>query len=146
MRLQIITILSLSFALAGSTAIAGPKIDMKPGLWRITAKMSMAGQAMPEMSHEQCLTKKDLVPDASKTAMPGANCKNKFKIKGNVVTWKTTCKLDNGGKTTAKGKALYSGTKVTGTVEMSTKIPEMEEPMVGTVEFKGKRIGACKSK
>lgn len=57
----VVIFMAVSF-LHPSLSFAEP--DMREGLWEITVKMDMPGMPMqmPAMTHTQCITKKDLIP------------------------------------------------------------------------------------
>ncbi|MBW1893021.1 MAG: DUF3617 family protein [Deltaproteobacteria bacterium] len=119
---------------AASIAFAGPNI--KEGKWEMTTKMEMAGMPMemPAVTHTQCLTKKDLVPQ---NAPDDQKCEPvKTKINGNTVTWTINCNSE-GGPAKGSGKITYSGDSFKGTVKMKQGGMDM------TSHITGKYIGKC---
>jgi hypothetical protein len=122
--------ISISFAASG--------LNMQEGLWEITTKTQMPGMDMPPMTHTQCLTKKDFVPQGSK--QPGQECNiTNVKVIGNTVTWSIDCE-SQGGKMKGTGKTTYSGNSFKGTMTMS--MPQVN--MNITSQICGRRIGDCK--
>jgi hypothetical protein len=110
--------------------------NMKDGLWEITIKMEMAGMPMemPEMTHTQCITKDNAVPD---TSPPDQKCKMiNNQIKGDTVTWEMECDTPQGPAHT-KGTVTYSGDTFAGTVDMNMG------QMVMTQKMRGRRVGDC---
>ena len=89
-------------------AFAGSDINFKPGKWEVTTTMKMAGgMEMPPQTFTQCMTKEDMVPQ---NTQPGQECEmTETKHSGNTITWKTTCKTDQGNMG-GSGKIVYSGT------------------------------------
>ena len=51
--------------LAGTNCLAGSGPNLQEGLWEITSKMEMMGMNIPTVKHNQCITKKNAVPDSS---------------------------------------------------------------------------------
>ncbi len=129
-----ITIFSIT-----SFAFAGSKINMKEGKWEITTKMEISGMpmSMPPMTHTQCLTNKDLVPQSSQTDQE-CNITDQ-KISKDTVTWKVTCK-GQGGESKGTGKITYKGDSFNGIIKVTTVQPKMEM----TSQVSGRRIGNCK--
>ena len=128
-------VLSTSF----SISIAGSALDMKEGKWEITTQTEMVGMSMkmPPMTHTQCLTKKDFVPQDSQQ---GKECKiTDTKVMGNTVTWTVKCH-GHGGGATGTGKITYSGNSFEGTFEMVTDQSNMR--MIS--HMSGHRLGDCK--
>ena len=120
---------------SASVSYAGPNI--KEGKWEITTKMEMPGMPMkmPPVTHTQCLTQKDMVPQDTK---PGQECKiADLKIKGNTVSWTITCNSGQGGPVTGTGKIAYEGKTMKGTMKMKQSGMEM------TSHISGKFIGKC---
>ncbi len=115
-------------------------VNMKPGKWEISTKVEMTGMAMemPPMTHTQCITKEDLVPQ-NKDYKGDDQCKVKStKIKGNTVSWEIECTGEQ-GKTTGNGEITYSGTTFKG--ETLLKMPQN---MTMKSIMTGKRVGECK--
>ena len=129
---SIILIAAISISCGGS----GP--DINEGLWEITTKMNMQGMDMPPVTHTQCITKNDLVPQGSE--QPGQECKiADVKASGNTVTWIMKCN-GKGGEVTGTGEITYSGNSFKGTMTIS--MPQANMKM--TSNLSGKRIGKCK--
>jgi len=110
--------------------------DIKEGKWEITTKMEMKGMSMemPAVTHIQCLTKNDFVPQD-----PGANQKCepvKSKVSGNTVTWSIKCNGE-GGPMSGNGKVTYSGDGFKGSMNMKQGGMDM------TSHISGKYIGKC---
>jgi len=79
---SVILLATVSFSLAGS------KPNVKAGKWEVTTRMEMPGMQMnmPPMTHTQCITENDYVPQ---TSQPGEECKiTKTRVSGDTVTWR----------------------------------------------------------
>jgi hypothetical protein len=117
------------------------KPDLREGKWQVSAQMDMAGVPfkMPPMVYEVCLSQKDIVP-TDKTQQ--SNCKLVGpKIKGNTVSWTSTCQQEDGSPATSNGSITYAGETFTGTI--SVKITG-DQPMDVLNTLTGKYLGACK--
>jgi len=126
----------LMAAISISCADSGP--NMKEGLWEITTKMQMQGMDMPPVTHTQCITKNDLVPQGSQ--QPGQECKiTDVKTSGNTVTWTMKC-TGQGGEVIGSGEITYSGDRFKGTMTITMSRGNMEM----SSHLSGKRIGKCK--
>jgi len=133
-----IKLFALSAILLGafSISLAGSGPNMKDGLWEITTKVEMPGMPMkmPSMTHTQCITSENAVPDSSQ---PGQECKIfENHVDGDTVTWRMECDTPE-GKASANGKIVYSGETFKGTIEMSMQGMKMLQQM------SGRRIGEC---
>ena len=126
----------LCFTISISFAGSGP--NMQEGEWEITTKVEMPGMPMnmPPVTHRQCLTKNDLVPQNSQ---PGNECKiSNVKVSGDSVTWVMQCK-GQGGETKGTGEITYSGTSFKGVIKMTVVQADMQM----TSKINGLRIGNC---
>lgn len=136
-------ILALPFLAASAAAVAQGAPNMEEGNWEITAKMEMPGMpfAMPPTKHNQCMTKKDLVPDSSQK---GQECSTlEHKVTGNTVTWRMRCK-DKEGTMEGEGRITYAGKSYEGT--MKTRMKEKGgEMMEMNFQYKARHTGPCKS-
>lgn len=141
MRLGITTAVSIVFSLfLGSIAYAEP--NMQEGMWEITSKTEMPGMPMemPPMKFNQCLTKKDIVPQKKEK---NEDCKMvSTNVDGNTVTWVMQCRMKD-GTMDSTGKITYKGNGFDGVVKavMNTKDTGKMEV---TQQMSGRRIGDCK--
>ena len=127
--ISIVLLFTVSFSFA-----EGP--NMEEGLWEITTKMKMKGMSLPPMTHEQCLTEDDLVPQSGD---PNSECEIlESDMSGNTVTWTMECTGEN-GTMTGTGKITYRGDSFKGTVKMTLE----ESNMQMTSHMNGRRIGDC---
>jgi hypothetical protein len=119
-------------------ALAG--VNMQEGLWEITTQMEMPGMPMqmPPMTHTQCITKKNMVPQKPKNNECQLIQSN---IKGNTVYWTIKCE-SNEGIIVSKGKVTYRGNTFDGTIETTINDPSQGK-MKMTNHIKGRRIGEC---
>ncbi|MBI5213212.1 MAG: DUF3617 family protein [Nitrospirae bacterium] len=96
----------LVFSLLSATlSFAEP--DMRDGFWEITVKTDMPGMPMqmPPMTHTQCITKKDLIPQKPEK---NQNCKIiNSKTSGNTVSWTIQCRDKEGTTAESSGKVTY---------------------------------------
>lgn len=117
--------------------------DMREGLWEITVKMDMPGMPMqmPAMTHTQCITKKDLIPQKPEK---NQDCKTiSSKTSGNTVSWTIQCRDKDGTTAESSGKVTYKGDKFDGIIDMTVKQPGQGK-MKMTQRISGKRIGECR--
>ena len=121
-----------------SLSLAGSKPNIKPGKWQVTTKMEMPGMQMnmPAMTHTQCITENDYIPQ---TSQPGEECKiTKTKVSGDTVTWTIHCR-GQGGEMNGTGSVTYRGVSFEGKVTMSMAPSGMSM----TIYTNGRRIGEC---
>ncbi|HYA31153.1 MAG TPA: DUF3617 family protein [Thermodesulfovibrionales bacterium] len=116
--------------------------DMQEGMWEMTMKTEMPGMPMemPPMKFNQCLTKKDMVPQKKEK---NEDCKMvNTKIDGNTVTWVMQCRLKD-GTMDSTGKITYKGNGFDGDIKaiMNTKDTDKMEIIQ---HMTGRRIGDCK--
>lgn len=125
--------------LAAATAVQSSP-DMQEGLWQITTTMEMPGMPMkmPPMTHTQCITKNDLVPQTQQ--QPGQQCQvSNLKMIGNTVSYDVVCKTQN-DEMKGHGEATYSGGSMSGSMTM-TLTSQGGAQM--TYRYTGKRTGPC---
>ena len=135
----IIRLFTLSAILLSTFSIsfAGSGPNMKDGLWEITIEIEMPGMPMkmPAMTHTQCITSENAVPDSSQ---PGQECKIiENHVDGDTVTWRMECNTPE-GKAEAAGEITYTDDTFKGTIKMNMQGMEMLQ------KLSGKRIGECK--
>ena len=129
---SVVLLATVSFSLAGS------KPNVKPGKWEVTTRMEMPGMQMnmPPMTHTQCITENDYVPQ---TGQPGEECKiTKTMVSGDTVTWTMHCRGE-GGEMNGTGTVTYRGNSFEGKISMSMAPSGMEM----TIFTSGRRIGEC---
>lgn len=117
--------------------------DMREGLWEITVKMDMPGMPiqMPAMTHTQCITKKNLIPQEPEK---NQDCKTiSSKTSGNTVSWTIQCRDKDGTTAESSGKVTYKGDKFDGIIDMTVNQPGQGK-MKMTQRISGKRIGECR--
>ncbi len=137
---KLIFLLLVIFVTLGLTSCSsGP--NMKEGKWQITSDISMKGvpMKMPAMTHEQCLTKKDMIPQSGQKGEGSCTVSNQI-INGDTVNWEVVCKNAN-VESTSKGSITYSGDSFKGTIEMTIAGGPMT--MTGTTTLSGKYLGSC---
>ncbi|NLC71732.1 MAG: DUF3617 family protein [Desulfuromonadaceae bacterium] len=118
-----------------------PEVNMKEGLWEITSEFKMPGMpmAIPPMTHQQCISKKDLANAMNQAGQENQQCRTaNLTIKDDKVTYDIEC---GAGENATRGHAVfaYSSEKMTGT--MKTSGPQGMET---TTNFTGRRIGDCR--
>ncbi|HDP24790.1 MAG TPA: DUF3617 family protein [Deltaproteobacteria bacterium] len=120
-----------------STAFAaGP--NMNPGKWEITTQTEMAGMpmSMPAVTHTQCITGDELIPQSQEA---NQECQvSDIKFSGDTVTWKIVCSGQN-GRMEGTGSVTYRGDTMEGTMDMIISGANMQV----TNKISGKRIGNC---
>lgn len=116
--------------------------NMEEGNWEVTIKMEMVGMpmAMPPQTINQCLSKKDDVPDMSQR---GEKCVLKdHKVEGNTVRWQMQCK-GREGTMEGTGRITYAGKTYEGAMQM--KMSEAGgEAMAINYQMQGRHTGACR--
>ena len=134
--------LSCLFAALAVPALAAPAPNMEEGNWEVTMKMQMEGMpfAMPPMKVNQCLTKKDMLPNAS--ADKNSCDVKEQKVSGDTVTWRMVCK-DPEGTTENEGKITYFGKLYEGTMHTKTTPKQGGETMSASYQLQGRHTGAC---
>ena len=124
-----------------AAAFAEP--NMQDGKWEMTIKMDMPGMpgGMPPMTFNQCLTKKDMVPQQKQKETDCKMISNK--VEGNTVTWVMQCRHKDGSTTDSDGKITYKGAAFDGVINMAMKDGKRGGTKM-TQKISGKRIGDCK--
>jgi hypothetical protein len=131
-------IVSVILLATASFSLAGSKPNVKPGKWEVTTRMEMPGMQMnmPPMTHTQCITETDYVPQ---TGQPGEECEvTRTRVSGDTVTWTMHCH-GKGGEMNGTGKVTYQGDSFKGEISMSV----VQTGMSMTIHTNGVRIGAC---
>lgn len=115
--------------------------NMQEGNWEVTVKMEIEGMpmAMPAQTVNQCVTKKDLVPDMSQQDQ---DCiVREQKVVGDTVTWRMQCKGKE-GTMDGEGRIKFAGKSYTG--EMRLRMTEKSgEVMTMKNSMQGKHTGPC---
>jgi hypothetical protein len=118
--------------------------NLKDGMWEITTNMEMPGipaGSMPAQKINQCITKKDSVPQKPEKE---SECKMiSTKVVGDTVFWNMQCRMKDGSKIDSEGTATYKGDKFDGVTNMTMSQPG-EKAMKMTQRMSGRRIGECK--
>jgi hypothetical protein len=131
-------IVSVILLATASFSLAGSKPNVKPGKWEVTTRMEMVGMQMnmPPMTHTQCITETDYVPQ---TGQPGEECEvTRTRVSGDTVTWTMHCR-GKGGEMNGTGKVTYQGDSFKGEISMAV----VPTGMSMTIYTNGRRIGAC---
>jgi hypothetical protein len=121
-----------------SFSFAGSKPNVKTGKWEVTTRMEIPAMQMnmPPMTHTQCITENDYVPQ---TSQPGEECEiTKTRVTGDTVTWAMHCR-GGGGEMRGTGTVTYRGDSFEGKISMSMAPSGMEM----TIYTNGRRIGEC---
>ena len=115
---------------------------MQEGNWAVTMKMEMVGMpvAMPPVNTNQCVTKKDLVPDMSKGDQ-GCVVKNQ-KVNGDTVTWQLQC-TGKDGTMEGDGRIQYGTGTYDGDMLLSMSDKSGGAPMQIKYKMHGKHTGPC---
>lgn len=109
--------------------------QMKPGKWRMTSRVEMAGVpfALPAQTITRCFSKmKQAVTPQNKNA--GCRMED-YSVSGNTATWKLVCK--NATAMTGESTISAGGTSIRGKTTMVTGGRKM------TTTMSGKWIGPC---
>lgn len=138
---RIVLVVAIAVSFCWTTA-AVADVNMQEGMWEMTMKTEMQGMPfeMPPMTFNQCMTKKDVVPQKKEK---NDDCKMiSTKIEGNTVYWKSQCRTKE-GTVDSDGKITYSGGSFNGVVK-SIMNDARSGKMEVTNHMSGKRIGDCK--
>ena len=140
-RAVMIVFVLMSFFLVPSHAV---EPNLKDGMWEITTNMEMLGMpagSMPAQKINQCITKKDSVPQKPEK---DSECKMiSTKVVSDTVFWNMQCRMKDGSKIDSEGTATYKGDKFDGVTNMIMSQPG-EKAMKMTQRMSGRRIGECK--
>ena len=121
--------------------VAWARINLNPGKWKITTKTEMTGMGnidMAPITHTQCLTEADLVPQSKEASN---ECQiSEIHQHGNTVSWKIICS-GQGGQMVGTGQVTYNGDSLHGTMDMDITGAGMHVKNIIT----GRRIGECDS-
>lgn len=137
-------ILAAAVAIFFSASVYAGGLNVQPGLWEMTTKMTMKGApfAMPPQTKtvKQCLSKNQAEhPWKNMQAHQSKDCKfTDLKITGSSASWKMRC--TNG--TQGEGVYIFDGpTRMHGRMDLNMKTPQ------GTMKMhavsSGHRIGSC---
>jgi phage tail tube protein FII len=139
-KMSLLLLLGFSFFLVACQADK-PKVDMEEGLWEITTEVKMEGMPfqMPPVTHTQCITQEDLVPDTSQAEQTEQKCEvTNLKVKGNTVTYDLTCAGDD-HKMTSHSSITYEKDRMQGSMTATMEPNNMTMGYTMT----GRRIGDC---
>jgi hypothetical protein len=133
MRKYVLSALLAAAVIVPSYAADSPQ---KPGKWKITVQMEMAGMAMPPMNFEKCITAEDLKdPQKAVPTDPKSKCTvGDYKIDGKKITWTVDCPAQ---KTHGNGEMTFSDDQYTGWMKLAVQDHEM------TTKYSGKWMGEC---
>jgi hypothetical protein len=123
------------------TAGATAEMDVKSGLWesRIESVIEGLPVSPPPMTHRNCVTEEDLVPQMES---PGQECEVlEHEVSGKTVNWRVQCQQD-GMTMIGTGRITYSGERYEGDVVMTMDGGPMG-PMKMTQTMTGHRVGDC---
>jgi len=141
MQIKVTMAATLIFSIfLGGLAFGDP--NMQDGMWEMTMKMEMPGMPMemPPMKFNQCLTKKDMVPQKKEK---NEDCKMiSTKVDGNTVTWVVQCRTKE-GIVDSTGKITYAGNSFSGVMKMVMNTKDTGKMEI-TQHMSGRRIGDCK--
>ncbi len=129
------------YLLLGS-GVASGEPDMQEGMWEMTIKTEMPGMPMEmqPMKFNQCLTRKNLVPQNREKS---EDCRIiSTKVDGNTVTWAAQCRMKD-GIADSTGKITYLGKSFSGVVKVVMNMKDTGKMEV-TQHMSGRRIGDCK--
>ena len=132
-------IVSIAFFLGfGQSTLAAP--DIKEGLWEVTAQMEMPGMPvkLPPVTHSQCITKENLVPD---NKQKHGDCEiSHSEVNSNTVSWTVTCETKE-GTMKGDGEITYLNDSFEGSFKMNVDTSEGAMTMANTMT--GHYKGAC---
>lgn len=119
-----------------SMSVYAGEPNVKSGMWKWSMTMQMAGMSfeLPPTTYSSCLTKKDLIPQASNTNKQCKMLKNRVTSDG--VEWKMECSSE-AGKSTSEGKMIYANTTAKGEITVITN------GMTMVSKISGRYIGNC---
>ncbi len=118
-----------------------PKINLQEGQWKITTDVKMKGipAQMPPITHTQCITKDDMIPQTGQAGQSEQKFEiSNLKIDGNTVSY-DILSSNQGGKMKGHSSITYDGDKMKGSMSATIQPGNMEM----TYNMSGKRIGDC---
>jgi hypothetical protein len=139
-KMSLLLLLGFSFFAVACQA-EKPKVDMEEGLWEITTEVKMEGMPfqMPPVTHTQCITQEDLVPDAGQAEQAEQKCEvTNLKVKGNTVTYDLICTGDD-QKMTSHSSITYEKDRMQGSMTATME----PNNMTMSYTLTGRRIGDC---
>jgi hypothetical protein len=116
--------------------------NMKEPMWEMTFKNEIKGMQMqmPSTTIQQCLTKKDAVPQKPEK---NQDCKiTNSKVTGDTVSWTMQCRSKD-STVDSEGKVTYKSDSSEGISNMTVQ-QKGQPPMQMTSRWSGKWIGPCK--
>jgi hypothetical protein len=140
--MNLITRASACLACAALAVPALGWAGMEEGNWEVTVKMEMAGMPfpLPPTQHNQCVTKKDVVPDMSRQDQ---SCiVRDQKIVGDTVTWRVQCKSAE-GTMDGEGRIKYAGRTYDGAMQARMTDKSGGEAMTIRYTMQGRHTGPC---
>lgn len=137
----LLVVLFLSLIIICSGSAAG--IDIKEGLWSVTAKTEIPGMPfpLPPITNSQCLSRDDLIPKGKDRDGQECNLVEQ-QVGSNSVSWIMNC-ADGGSVSTSTGKITYRGETFAGKVNVSSAKSGRGGEMNITTVMTGKYIGEC---
>ncbi len=126
---------ALTLSVLLSVPAYSKQLEIKEGMWSWSVSMEMMGMLMPAVSYNDCVSKKDFVPQEKEQAEGCKTIENS--IHGNTVKWKVVCEDEN-GKSTSTGKLVYTKTTAKGEIVVNAQGMNMKSII------NGKYIGSCK--
>jgi hypothetical protein len=125
------------FLLLAAAASPALSQEMQPGLWEITARMEMAGMAMPPTTVRQCI--RDASSESVVPQMPNCTVTSRSGS-GNTVRWSVRCQ-EGGMNMTGNGEMTLQGATSDGVLNMTLEQGGQRQQM--TQRYTGRRVGAC---
>jgi len=116
-------------------------IDMKEGLWEISADIKIPGMpvSIPPMTQRQCITREDLTEVMNQAEQGDQDCRTaNLAISDNRVIYDIEC---GAGASATRGHAefTYAGDRMQGIMKISGP-----QGMETTTRFTGRRVGDCR--
>jgi hypothetical protein len=127
-----------------STAAQAEGISIEPGKWEMNTVMTMPMLPEPKVTTvTECMEKDEITPESMSEDMnnPDADCKMNAEVVGDdTMKWTMDCSEEMGNsrgewEVTSYGDSMKGGGSVTMNVQ--------GQEIVMTMEWEGKRIGAC---
>jgi len=137
-------------AAAPAPTAGGANETIEPGLWEITAQMSMTGPGIPEGAGNQTRTERDCITpedtremaDSFAEVPEGVQCsERRFTMRGGNMEGVLACR-GQGADFRMRMSGTYTGTTFNFRQEASGRMPGAPQPMDMRGQMTGRRIAA----
>lgn len=137
-RIALAFLVTMLFANVASAK--GVSID--PGLWEMTATMTMSMMPQPQTTVEtECIEEDEMNPEDFNMDEDNPCSITDVDIDGNTARWSINCPTENGMAMTGQWEFTSFGDSITGEGSMTANMAGQE--MGFNMTWNGKRVGDC---